>query len=219
VSSRDSGLPPPTVQNSQLRFFQTTTAVLAILLLIGLAYYYYRQHMVLPVTVVVNNKPIATADGISAATLLVKSVHTQEAGQAYMDKDHPRFTEDVVFQRAPADTPIDSTDEAARKLGAATHTVVDADVILVNKKPIVGLPDPQAAQAAVDELREHYSSMPPVDAQLVEKPSFVQTVTIRRSGSGALDSTTAENVRRYAPRNRMGNSTKVQNTVRGFFES
>jgi hypothetical protein len=169
----------PAAPSGQLRFFQVTTIVLAALLLGAIGYYIYRQHQQQPVTVLVNGSPVATVESLSAATNLVQLVHSQQVGAVYLGKDNPRFTQDVEFQRTSTEAQIDSLDAAAAKLSAATQTVVDADVIVVNQKPIVALPDALSAQAAVDELRSHYASMPP-DAMVVDKPSFVQTVMIDR---------------------------------------
>jgi len=177
---------------SQLRFFQFTTVFLVLLLVGGVAYYEYRQHALQPVTIVVNGNPVTTVESISAAQNLITQVHALAVGSVYLAHDNPRFVEDVEFLKAPNQTLIDSSDAAAAKLSAATHTVVDADAIVVNQKPIVALPDAQTAQQAVDELRNHYVSLPP-SGPLMEKPSFVQTVTIdRRTVPAALTKTNAD---------------------------
>ena len=175
-TSQDNGRQPA---SGQLRFFQGTTLVLALLLIGGLGYFYYRQHALAPVTVQVDGKPITTVDSMVTAKQVLHAVHAAALGDQYFVRDNPRFTEQVDFVDAPGQAVIDSADAAETKLSAATHTVVDADVIIVNKKKIVALPDAQTAQAAVDELRQHYATMPP-DIQPIEKPTFVQTVSIER---------------------------------------
>ncbi len=184
-------LPEPDINQSgapdaQLRFFQAATTVLLVLLVCAVGYYVYRQHTLQPVTVLVGGKPVAVVENMAAAKALITTVQAQQVGPEYFAHDDPRFAEDVEFQTTNGQTLIDSSDAAAAKLAHAAHTIVDADVIVVDQKPIVGLPDAQTAQAAVDELRDHYASMPP-DAPLEEKPSFAQTVTIdRRTVSAAL---------------------------------
>jgi LysM repeat protein len=179
AASNEPGFKPDSASTGQLRFFQATTILLAILLLGGAGYYYYRQHASQPMTILVNGAPTATVQNLTAAVSLVRLVHTEQVGPEYFGRDNPRFTEPVEFQKASDQTPIDSTDAAESKVAAATHTVVDADVILVDHKKIIALPDAQTAQDAVDELRSHYASMPP-PGDPIEKPTFVQNVTIDR---------------------------------------
>jgi LysM repeat protein len=153
--------------------------LLGFLLVCAVGYYEYLQHSALPVAILVNGSPVCTAESLSAARSLLVQVYSQELGPQYLGRDHPRFVEDVEFQRAGSNALIDSPEAAVSKLESATHTVVDADVIVVDQKKIVALPDAQTAQQTVDELRDHYASMPP-DDPLEEKPSFVQSVTIDR---------------------------------------
>jgi LysM repeat protein len=173
------GIKQNTLSGAQLKFFQATTVVLAIVLMGAICYYEYILHSLQPITIAINGTPIATVDSINAARAIIRTVHSEQVGAVYLTADHPHFKEDVEFVRSSSATPIDSDDAAGAKLAAATHTVVDADVIIVNRKPLVALPDVQTAQTAVDELRDHYASLPPSDP-IEERPTFVQDVTIER---------------------------------------
>jgi LysM repeat protein len=175
----DPGLKRPEAPVGQLRFFQGTTLLLALALLCGGGYYLYRQNMQQPMAILVNGKPVATASSLAEAANIIRLVHSEQVGPEYIAKNNPRFTESIGFAKAADQIIIDSTDAAAAKLSAATHTVVDADAILVDNKPVVALPDSAIAQEAVDQLRDHYAAMPP-DGPPLEKPRFVQTVNIEK---------------------------------------
>jgi LysM repeat protein len=163
----------------QLRFFQISSGILLFLLLAGVGYYEYREHQILPVAILVDGKPVATVESLAQASQIVKAVHERQVGPEYMDSDDPHFRQDVEFKHTTADVPIDSLDAATAKLSASATTVVQADAIIVDKKWTVALPDAATAQAAVDELRQHYADLPP-NVPVAEKPTFVQNVSIER---------------------------------------
>lgn len=163
----------------QLRFFQSLAAILAVALVGVASYFFYRQHQVQPVEIVVNGHAVTTVVNITDARELIESVRDQEAGPAFAEAGAPRFKQTAQLLRVPSSTPLDSDDTARDKLAARLQVTVDADVIEINGKPFVALPDKESAQATLDSVRQHYADMPPNDP-LVEKPSFQENVQIER---------------------------------------
>jgi hypothetical protein len=178
-SAQYNGRPVAAPATGQLRFFQISTLILAVLLFAGVGYYEYRQHAAAPVAILVNGSAAATVESITVASSIIHAVHERQVGDGFMTAGDPHFSENVTFQRTASSAQLDSDDAATTKLAAVVHTIVQGDVIIVNKKWIVALPDAATAQMAVDELRDHYAALAPV-APLAEKPSFVQDVTIER---------------------------------------
>lgn len=163
-----------------LKFYQVTSIVLLVTLAAGFCFYEYRQHQATPVTILVDGNPIVTVADSSVAAEVLHSVHERQVGDAYLNGDNDiHFAEIIQFKHTTSSAPIDSADDAVTTLASVVKTVVEADVIIVDKKWLVALPDQAAAQETVDDLKSHYVAMPP-DDQLAEPPTFVQNVTIER---------------------------------------
>lgn len=163
----------------QLRFFQILAGLLALALVCVAGYFFYRQHQIQPVEILVAGHSAATVENLPEARALLRTVMDQAAGPAYAQAGDPRFKETVQLVRVPASTPLDSDDTAKDKLASVLQVTVEADVIKINGKPFVALPDKDTAQATLDTVRKHYSDMPPNDP-LVGKPSFQENVEIER---------------------------------------
>ena len=163
----------------QLRFFQVLAGMLALALVAGGSYVAYRQHQIQPVEIVVDGHAVATVENLIDARALVRSVRDLDAGPNFLQAGDPRFRETAQLVRVPASTPLDSDETAKDKLASALEVTVEADVIKIDGKPFVALPDKDTAQATLDAVRQHYADMPPNDP-LVEKPSFREDVEIER---------------------------------------
>jgi LysM repeat protein len=163
----------------QLHFFQALAGLLALVIVAGAGYMVYRQHQVQPVQILVDRQPVATVENLADARALLRSVQDQDAGTAYISSGDPLFKQTVQLVRVPASTPLDSDDTAKNKLASALRVTVLADLITIDGKPFVALPDKETAQATLDSVRNHYADMPPNDP-LVEKPSFQEHVEIDR---------------------------------------
>jgi LysM repeat protein len=180
MSDRSSGSAQPQGNpQAQLRFFQALAALLAVLLIGGAAYFFYRTRQVQPVAITVNGRQITTVENAAEARLLLRTVRNDAAGSAFMAAGEPLYKEIAQIQRVPDTSSLDTDDTARTKLSSALHVTVVADVILINHKPLVALPDKDAAQATLDAVRKHYADMPPNDP-LVDKPSFQEKVEIER---------------------------------------
>ena len=79
---------------------------------------------------------------------------------------------------------LDSDDTALSKLLPLIHVSVVADVIVVDKQQLVGLPSDDAAKAALDAVKKHYEEMPPNDP-VVGKSTFREKVEIVRTRTSA----------------------------------
>jgi LysM repeat protein len=150
----------------------------------GAGFYYYRQSHLQPMAILVNGSPVTTVSDSGAANALISGLAAAEIGPAYSTGSRPRVNETVMMRRVPMDSPIDSRATALRNLMAVTHLTVLADVISINGKPIVALPDKQAAQAAVDSVRHIYADMP-TDEPPIDTPKFREKVTIDRTRTPA----------------------------------
>lgn len=178
---------PPGGRDAQLVLFKSLSAILAILLLAGAGFYFYRQHQGQPVSILVNGQPVATVESAADADALIARVTLEKAGSAgAAAKPQRRESVQLVRVTNPS-VALDSDDTALQKLSAAIHVTVAAYLITVDGKPMVALPTKEAAQAALDALRKHYSDMPPPDAVLGE-PTFREDVEIshKRIPAGLL---------------------------------
>lgn len=179
MSDRTSEVAPKGNPKAQLRFFQVLAALLAVLLIGGAAYFFYRTRQVQPVAILVGGRQITTVENLAEARQLLRTVRNDAAGPVYMESGEPLYKEVAELQRMPDSSSLDTDDTARAKLAAALHVTVVADVIFVNHKPLVALPDKDTAQATLDAVRKHYSDMPPNDP-LVDKPTFQEKVDIER---------------------------------------
>jgi LysM repeat protein len=169
----------PSPVSNQLRFYRILSVVLIAMILGGVGYHLYNEQRTLPVKVLVGGAPIATVVDYQTANSLVAQLAARQLGPAYTVHSSPESSLPIQLQRVAADSPVDSTDDALAKLAAATRLSVMADVICINGKQIVGLADKVAAQAALDEVRQHYIAMPPAD-MVTDKPTFREKVEIKR---------------------------------------
>ncbi|HEX5322825.1 MAG TPA: LysM domain-containing protein [Capsulimonadaceae bacterium] len=177
---------------AQLRFFQILAVLLAVLLAGGAAYVFYRQRQIQPVAILVNGKTITTVENATEAKQILRSVLDDSAGPAFIAQGQPHYKEAAQLQRVSDASQLDTDDSAKAKLSAALHVTVIGDVIVIDHKPIVALPDKDTAQAALDAVRKHYSDMPPNDP-IVDKPSFREKVEIvRQRVSASITKSTAD---------------------------
>jgi LysM repeat protein len=169
---------------SQLRFFKFLSLALIALLVAGALFYLYRQTRSQPIALLVNGAVVTTVADSASANALIGGLPADEIGAAYGADNKPEVTEAIQFQRVAADSAIDTQATALGKLAAATHLTVLADVISIDGKPVLALPNRDAAQAALDAVRQHYVSLPP-DVPAIDTPEFREKVTIERTRTKA----------------------------------
>ncbi len=170
--------PSPDPVSAQLRFFKSLSIALAFVLICGGAYVVYKQRSGQPVNILVNGRPVATVASPAIAAQVIQHIATAKLGDAYA-KNRAQIAETVQVERAPSDAPFDVQDVAASKLASVAHINVLADAIEIDGKPIIALPDKDTAQSALDQVRDHYASLPPNDP-VIDKPTFREKVTIVR---------------------------------------
>jgi LysM repeat protein len=176
----------------QLRFFKALTVILLLALLAGAAYFVYHQRKVQPVAIVVAGQTVTMVENASMATAVIKQALNSAVGAAYSADGDPQFTRPIQLQRVSDGTPFDAASTASTKLSTAVPITVLADLIVIKGKAFVALPDKQTAQAALNDVRYHYASMPP-DASVVGTPTFQEKVQIvRKRVSTALCMPSAE---------------------------
>ncbi len=172
--------PPPTASVDalarQLRVFKILALVLLIALAAGGGYFAYQKHQGLPITMLVDGKPLATVRSVADANRLLAEAEAASVGPAYAAQTPIRM-QTVVLQRAPADTPLDTDADVRARLMRSLTLRVHAWLIVVNGRPSIGLPTQDAADAALLLVKQHFAQMPP-PGDIVGMPSIVQNVSV-----------------------------------------
>ena len=173
---RSSGSAPP----GQLRFFQALSLLLLLALICGGGYLLYRQRHLQPVTILVDGRSVATVADYAVALEVIRQAELSRLGSAYAAHGDPRTAEAISYQHVGDNSTLESESNAASQIAALLHVTASAAVITVNGRRSVALPDEDTAQAALDEVQQHYVNLPPGDP-VYGKPSFREKVEIVRA--------------------------------------
>ena len=166
----------------QLRVFKWLAALLAAGLAVGTGTFLYLRHLGQPVTILVGGKPAATVRNAAAANALVAAAETAEVGTAYAGVTPVRLQK-IAFVPAAPNAPQDTDDAAQAKIARLLTLRVPAFVILVDGKPSLAFPTPDAATQTLRQVQDHWANMPPA-APIVGQAQIVQKVTIEKRTVG-----------------------------------
>ena len=170
--------PAPESLARQVRFLKRLTVLLAAALVIGGGVFFFLRHQGQPVTILVDNKPIATVRNVAAANELIAAAEQAKVGAAFAGQEPVRMQK-VRFQRAEAGTPQEPDNVVKSKLAQSLTLHVRAFVILVKGRPSVALPTADAASETLRLVRDHWAQMPP-EAPIIGQPEIVETESIQR---------------------------------------
>lgn len=170
--------PPADALARQLRVFKWLAALLAAGLFAGAGAFFYVRHLGQPVTVLVNGKPAATVRNAAAANALVAAAEKAKVGMAFADETPVRLQK-VSFVPAAPNAPQDTDDAAQAKLMRLLTLRVPAFVILVDGRPSLAFPTPDAATQTLRLVQDHWAKMPPA-APVVGQAQIAQTITIEK---------------------------------------
>jgi len=162
----------------QLRLFQGLAALLAATLLIGGGIFFFLRHLGQPVTILVNDKPIATVHNAATANALIAAAERSKVGAAYAGEEPVRMQK-VRFVRAEAGAPQDPDSVVKAKLAQSLTLHVHAYVILVKGRPSVALPTADAATQTLRLVKDHWAQAPP-QAEVVGQPEIVESEDIQK---------------------------------------
>ena len=162
----------------QLRLFKALAAALAALLVIGGGAFYYLRHLGQPVTILINDKPIATVRNASTANALITAAEQAKVGAAYASEEPIRIQK-VRFARADPNMPQEPDDAVKTKLIHSLTLHVRAFVILVKGKPSLALPTADDATQTLRLVKDHWANLPP-PAEVAGSPEIVESVTIQK---------------------------------------
>lgn len=171
-------IPAPETLARQLRLFKTLAAVLAIALVIGGAAFYYLRHLGQPVTIFINDKPVATVRNAAAANSLIAAAEQTKVGTAYAQEEPIRMQK-VRIIHADSGTPQDPDDVVKTRLGQRLTLHVHAFVILVKGHPSVALATADDATQTLNLVKNHWAQMPP-QAELAGQPEIAESVNIEK---------------------------------------
>lgn len=170
--------PVPETLTRQLRLFKVLAAVLAAALAVGGGAFYYLRHLGQPVTILVDNKPVATVRNASTANMLITAAEQAKVGMAYASEEPVRIQK-VRFVRADPSTPQDPDDAVKAKLAHTLTLHVRAFVILVKGKPSLALPTADDATQTLRLVKDHWAGLPP-PAELEGQPEIAESVDIQK---------------------------------------
>ncbi len=162
----------------QLRVFKTLAAGLAAALLIGGGAFLYVRHQGQPVTILLDGRPVATVRNAAAANALIAGAEKAKVGSAFSDETVVRLQKLALVHAAPG-MPQDPDDAVQTKLVHLLKLRVPAFVILVNNRPSLAFPTPDAATQTERLVQEHWAQVPPA-APVVGQPQITQTVAIEK---------------------------------------
>ncbi len=169
--------PSSAAPTGQLRFFQALSFLLLVALVAGGGYAWYRQRHSQPVAILVDNRPAATVANYAVALKVIQQAELSAIGPAYAVQGDLRTTQAISYRHVGDTAAIDPEADAAAKLARLLHVTVEAAVITVNNHRAVALPDEATAQAALDEIQQHYVKLPP-DDPVYGKPTFQEKVDV-----------------------------------------
>ena len=162
----------------QLRVFKVLAACLTAVLLLGGGSFLYIRHQGQPVTILLDGRPIATVRNAAAANALITGAEKSKVGSAFAQEAVVRLQKLSLVHAAP-DTPQDPDDAAQTKLVHLLKLRVPAFVILVNNKPSLAFPSPDAATQTERLVQDHWAQMPPA-VPVVGQPQITQTVAVEK---------------------------------------
>ena len=162
----------------QLRVFKVLAACLAAALLLGGGAFLYVRHQGQTVTILLDGKPVATVRNAAAANALIAEAEKAKVGSAFAQETVIRRQKLALVHAAP-DAPQDPDDAVQTKLVHLLKLRVPAFVILVNNRPSLAFPTPDAATQTERLVQEHWAQMPPA-APVVGQPQITQTVAVEK---------------------------------------
>ncbi len=162
----------------QLHVFKWLAALLTAGLLVGAGAFFYVRHLGQPVTILVSGKPAATVRNAAAANGLVAAAEKAKVGAAFADETLIRLQKVSLVPAAP-NAPQDTDAAAQAKLMRLLTLRVPAFVVLVDGKPSLAFPTPDAATQTLQQVQDHWVKMPPA-APVVGQAQIVQTVKIEK---------------------------------------
>ena len=172
--------PPPSPETlaRQLHLFKMLAALLAAALVLGGGVFFYLRHLGQPVTIFVNDKPVATVRNASAANTLIAAAEQAKVGTAYAEEEPVRMQK-VRLVRAEAGAAQDTDDAAKAKLAHTLTLRVHAALILVKGKPSIALPTVDDATQTLRLVKDHWAQTPP-QAETVGSPDILESFEIAR---------------------------------------
>ncbi len=170
--------------SQQLRVFKILVIILLLVLVGGAGAFLYVRHQGQPVTILLDNQPITTVHNVADANRLLTLAEQAQVGSAFAGSQIVRL-QAVKFQPAAPDQSLDPDEAAQEKLAAKLKLHVRAYAIFVNGKPSIALPSNDAANATLQQVKDHFAQMPP-NAEIVGSPTFTQKVEIRRAAVAAV---------------------------------
>lgn len=159
----------------QLRLYKWLAALLAAALIIGVGVFLFLRHLGQPVTILVNDKPVATVRNAAMANALIAAAEQSKVGTAYADEEPVRLQK-VRLVRADSSTPQDPDSIAKTKIAQHLTLHVHAYLILVKGRPSIALPTSEDATQTLQIVKDHWANAPPqtevVDEKIVEPVEF-----------------------------------------------
>ena len=162
----------------QLRVFKLLAACLAAALALGGAAFLYLRHQGQPVMILIDGKPVATVRNAAAANALITAAEKAKVGAAFAQEEPIRMQK-VSLLRAPSNASQDPDDSVQAKLERRLTLRVPAFLILVDKRPSLAFPTPDAATQTLRLVQAHWAQMPPA-APVVGQPQITQSVSIEK---------------------------------------
>lgn len=162
----------------QLRLYTFLIVFLAVLLIAFGGYVYYTRRMGSPVTILLDGRSVATARSLTTAQKILTAAEKDIVGDAYPSSSIIRLQK-IQYERVPVNTPIDSEENTRRMLANKLHLKVRAYVIMVSRKPTIGLPTAQQAAQTLNLVKQHYRQLPP-NYPLYQDPDIIGSVVIEK---------------------------------------
>lgn len=170
--------PTPESLARQLRLFKLLAALLAVALVVGGGVFLFLRHLGQPVTILVNDKPVATVRNVAAANALIAAAEQAKIGAAFAGEEPVRMQK-VRFLHAEASTPQDPDNVAQTKLAQSLTLHVHAFVILVKGRPSVALPTAEAATQTLRLVKDHWAQAPPQEP-IAGQPQIIEAEEITK---------------------------------------
>ena len=162
----------------QLRVFKALAACLAGVLLLGSAAFLYIRHQGQPVTILLSGKPVGTVHNAAAANALIAKAEAAKVGAAFASETPVRL-QTLLLVRAAPDAAQDPDDAVQAKLMRLLKLRVPAFVVLVDGKPSLAFPTPDAATETLRLVKDHWAQMPP-PAPITGEPQITQTILVEK---------------------------------------
>ncbi len=170
-----SQTPAPETLARQLRLYKWLAALLAAALVLGGGVFFFLRHLGQPVTILVNDKPVATVRNAATANAVIAAAEQSKIGAAYAGQEPVRMQK-VRLVRADAAVPQDPDSIAKSKIAEHLTLHVHAYLILVKGRPSIALPTSEDATQTLQIVKDHWANAPPqaevVDEKIVEPVEF-----------------------------------------------